>query len=591
MPLLAFILALGSLWTPDSGPPPEMPDSLVFEEIVAVEGKVLRSPDFAVASGHALASDAGAQVLARGGSAADAALAVQAMLALVEPEGSGPGGGCFILYYEAATGKVTAIDGREELPAAARPDMFLDEKGQPLEDIFSGGLPVGVPGTVAAMDELHRRFGRLPRNELFVAAQETARTGFPVGPDLAFELELQADRLRRFPATRKIYFHEDGRPYALGDTLRNPDYAEFLRMWGSGLQFYHALASELEKAVKRAPFRPGHLNAQDVRNYRPVEREVIWGDYRGWRLATMPPPTSGGITLLEILEILETREPLAGDVFHDDSILVEHLDRLARASRVAFADRGAYLGDPDWSPDIHMPGLLDPDFIAERAKAAFDPEGDLTLRAEAGQLGGHTTHFSIADAEGNLLSCTTTIEQLFGSGMVLPHFGFLLNNQLSDFNWFPSDPPAPNDADPSRRELIRNLRHPVTPAGKRPRSSMCPVILFDPDGYPLALGSPGGSRIIGTVASVVTALVDLDLSLEEAVAFPRLHCRNSPVDLESRGWNRAALADSLRARGWPVAPAYRWPLYQGDVNAVRVHPFGVKEAVSDPRRDGQPAGG
>jgi len=591
MTLLAAIFALGSLWTADSAPPAEFPDSLIFPEIVAVEGKVLRTPDFSVASGHPLASDAGARILARGGTAADAALAVQAMLALVEPEGSGPGGGCFILYYEAASGKVTAIDGREELPAAARPDMFLDEKGQPLDDIFSGGLPVGVPGTIAAMDELHRRFGRLRKGELFDDTYETANTGFPVGPDLALELELQADRLRRFPSTRKIYFHEDGSPYALGDTLRNPDYAKFVRMWGGHIQFYHALAPELEKAVAKAPFRPGYLSAEDVRGYRAIEREVIYGDYRGWRLAVMPPPTSGGITLLEILGILETREAANGNVFEDDSVLVDYLDGIARASRVAFADRGAYLGDPDWSPDIHMQGLLDPDFIAERARVAFDPEVELTVTESPGELGGQTTHFSIVDGDGNMVSCTTTIEQLFGSGMVLPHFGFLLNNQLSDFNWMPSKPPAANDVDPGRRRVEKYPTGPKALAGKRPRSSMCPVIMFDPQGRPLALGSPGGSRIIGTVAGVVTALVDLNLSLEEAVAFPRIHCRNSPVDLESRGWNRSALAESLSARGWPVFPPSRWPLYQGDVNAVRVLNFNVKEGVSDPRRDGGPSGG
>ncbi|MBC8368333.1 gamma-glutamyltransferase [bacterium] len=591
MPLLATLFALGSLWTAESALPAEFPDSLIFPEIVAVEGKVLRTPDFSVASGHPLASDAGARILARGGTAADAALAVQAMLALVEPEGSGPGGGCFILYYEAATGKVTAIDGREELPAAARPDMFLDENGQPLDDIFSGGLPVGVPGTIAAMDDLHRRFGRLRKGELFDDSYELANKGFPVGPDLALELEQQADRLRRFPSTRKIYFHKDGSPYALGDTLRNPDYAKFVRMWGGHIQFYHALAPELEKAVSKAAFRPGYLTADDVRGYRALEREVIYGDYRGWRLAVMPPPTSGGITLLEILGILETRAPVEDDVFEDDGALVDYLDGIARASRVAFADRGAYLGDPDWSPDIHMQGLLDPDFIIERARVAFDPEADLTVEESQGKLGGHTTHFSIVDSDGNVVSCTTTIEQLFGSGMVLPHFGFLLNNQLSDFNWMPSDPPAPNDVDPERRMVKKAARTPRQPAGKRPRSSMCPVIMFDPEGRPLALGSPGGSRIIGTVAGVVTALVDLDLSLEEAVAFPRIHCRNSPVDLESRGWNRAALAESLSARGWPVYPPSRWPLYQGDVNAIRVLNFNVKEGVSDPRRDGAPAGG
>ena len=591
MPLLATLFAMGSLWTADAAPPAEFPDSLIFPEIVAVEGKVLRTPDFSVASGHPLASDAGARILARGGTAADAALAVQAMLALVEPEGSGPGGGCFILYYEATTGKVTAIDGREEVPAAARPDMFLDENGQRLDDIFSGGLPVGVPGTIAAMDELHRRFGRLRKGELFDDTCKTANKGFPVGADLALELERQAHRLRRFPSTRKIYFHEDGSPYALGDTLRNPDYAKFVRMWGGHIQFYHALAPELEKAVSRAPFRPGYLSADDVRGYRAIEREVIYGDYRGWRLAVMPPPTSGGITLLEILGILETKASVEGNVFEDDSALVDYLEGIARASRVAFADRGAYLGDPDWSPDIHMQGLLDPDFIAERARVAFDPEVELTVTESPGELGGQTTHFSIVDGDGNMVSCTTTIEQLFGSGMVLPHFGFLLNNQLSDFNWMPSDPPAPNDVDPERRMVQMGSRKPKRQAGKRPRSSMCPVIMFDPEGRPLALGSPGGSRIIGTVAGVVTALVDLDLSLEEAVAFPRIHCRNSPVDLESRTWNRAALAESLSARGWPVAPPARWPLYQGDVNAVRVLNFKVKEGVSDPRRDGGPAGG
>ena len=589
MTLAAIVLA-ASILGAEAAPPADLPYQ---PWRLPRQREALIAPHFAVAAAHPRASAAGADILRAGGSAADAALAVQAMLALVEPEGSGPGGGCFILFHDAATGRLTALDGREEIPAGARPDMFLTESGEIVEDPFSGGLPVGVPGTLAAMCELHRRHGRLPLEIVLAPALEAAEEGVPVSRDLAWELRRKREKLIRFPATAALYY-PDGEPLREGELLRNPGYARFLRRWRddpSGRFLYEGeIAAAIARTVREAPFQPGFLVEEDLAAYRVLEREPVFGDYRGWKIGAMPPPTSGGITLLEMLGILDRLEPLPADPF-DDAVLIEHLDRLARASRLAYADRGAYLGDPDASPRLDMRALLDPSFLDRRTEQLHAPGDTLGLPAAPAPLDGHTTHFSIVDGQGNMIACTTTIEQLMGSGMVVEGWGFLLNNQLSDFNWLPSDPPAPNDARPERVERVHVLGE-APAGGKRPRSSMCPVILYDPAGRPrYALGSPGGSRIIGTVACVVTGLLDFDLDLQAAVSLPRLHSRGGPLDLETGGWNRAALAGSLSARGWPARPLDRWPTLQGDVQAVGILPDGRRQGAGDPRHDGLPAGG
>lgn len=590
--MLAHALALAAaIWSGGNMAPADLEAS---REIPSQDKQAALAAQAMVASAHGLASEAGAAILAAGGNFADAAVAVQAALAVVEPESSGPGGGCFILFHDMATDSLYAIDGREELPMGAWPGMFLDEAGEPLPHVMTGGRPVGVPGTLAAMSRLHADFGSLPLARCLAPAIELAERGFPVPPDMARAIRSESERLQRFAASRSLYFHADGRPFAEGERFRNPDLAKTLRLWAEDRDadfFYRGeLAKTLARTVGNNDFRSGRLREADLANYRAVYREPILGSYREHRLAVFPPPTSGGITLLEILGLLATQAPLQGSL-DDDSLLIEHLDRLARASRIAFADRDAYLGDQDWCPNTPMRALCSPAWVAERSRVAFDPEAALTLSADAGELERHTSHFSIVDARGSLLACTTTIETTFGSAQVLPGYGFPLNNELTDFNWQSSDPPAPNDVEGGRRVRAGALDAPKSQGGKRPRSSMCPVIVYDEAGKPmLALGSPGGSRIIGTVAGTLLCLLDFDMDLQAALDFPRLHCRNQPVEIETFGWNREAVAGAMAARGWEIAPLSRYPLLQGDVNAVRVLPDGRREGASDPRHDGGAVG-
>jgi len=594
---LAPLAMAGALWTGGLAPPAPTDSLPVTRALPDTAARVATAPRWMVASAHPLASLAGARILAAGGSAADAGVAVQAALSVVEPESSGPGGGCFILYHDAPRDTLWAIDGREELPAWNRADMFM-EAGRIVPEPYTGGAAVGVPGTVDAMSRLHALAGRLPLREVLAPAVAIADTGFAVGPDLARASRDNAFRLRRYPASRALYLRDDGSPLAEGDRLRNCDLADFFRHWAdepTGRFFYQGdLAWAITAAVGGDKFRKGRMMQADLGNYHAPLREPVVGSYRGRRIVAFPPPTSGGITLLEILGILETR-PAPPDPRGGDAALLAFLDGLARASRVAYADRDRYLGDPDWSPDVPMRGLLDPAFVAQQARAAFDPAAPLDSLAAAGDPPAHTTHFCVVDAEGSVLSCTSTIETVFGSAMVLPGWGFVLNNELTDFNLVPAageDYPRPNDIQGGRRIRATALDGRVPPGGKRPRSSMCPVIVYGDDGRPeLALGSPGGARIIGTVAGTLLLLLDHDFTLAEALAFPRLHCRNRPLEIETWGWNRGVLADSLGARGWPVAPLTSWPLLQGDVQALRILPDGRRRGASDPRHDGAPRGG
>ena len=593
--MLALLLA-ATIWSGVNVPPPSMPDSLISREIPTGRKPLVTGARYMVASAHPLASKAARDILFEGGSPADAAVCLQAMLAVIEPENSGPGGGCFILYHDPDSNQLYAIDGREELPGGGSPRMFLDGRGEVLPEVLSGGLPVGVPGTIAAMSKLHENFGKLPMFRLLEPAIALAEEGAPVSPDLARSIRSQESRLRRFPASRALYFHPDGRPLEEGDFLVNRDLANFLRLWAddpSGRFFYDGpVAEAIVRTVTDNSFRAGTMNLDDLANSQAVFREPLYGEYRGYTIGVMPPPTSGGATLLEILGIMAMRPP-AGKDLREPGVLIEHLDTLARASRVAFADRNAYLGDPDFNREIPTFVLYDQAFIDERAMMAFSADNSQEFPAHEGSLEGyHTTHFSIVGKYDGMLSCTSTIEYTFGSAMVVPGYGFPLNNELTDFNLVPSDPPLPNDIESGRRPRATALDDEAGQGGKRPRSSMCPVIVYDAEGAPfMALGSPGGSRIIGTVASVLINRLDYGLDIEHAVSFPRMHCRNQPIELETFGWSREVVADSLRARGWAIEPLQAFPLLQGDVNAVEIDEYYNRRGGTDPRHDSGLSGG
>jgi gamma-glutamyltranspeptidase / glutathione hydrolase len=499
---------------------------------------------FLVAAAHPLAAEAGAEVLKRGGSAVDAAIAVQAMLGLVEPESSGIGGGAFMLHWSAAEKRLRSYDGRETAPAAAKPDRFMKE-GKPLAflDAAVGGQSVGVPGVLRMLELAHQRHGKLPWPDLFAAAIRVAYDGFEPAPKLRAALERER-HLRDDPAARWIYYS--------GGRIINREYAETLRAiarGGAGVFYEGDIARDIVLTV-RAHAKPGDLTEDDLRNYRALEREPVCGPYRDRRVCSMGPPSSGGIAVLQILGILErtgfARAP-------PESAAALHL--FAEAGKLAYADRARYLGDPAFVP-VPTQKLLSSAYLDKRAKLVSDramplaPPGD----AESG-----TSHFSIVDARGDIVSMTTTIEDAFGSRVMVR--GFLLNNQLTDFDFVPGGANA------------------VAP-GKRPRSSMAPAVVFQKDEPVLALGSPGGSMIINYVAKALVGTLDWRLDLQAAFELPNFGSRNGPTLME-QNTRLGARGRELQALGHQVESI---PLQSGLHGIERV-PQGWRGGA-DPRRDG-----
>lgn len=580
-------------------------DGLVPTEVPGV--RTLSGPTIArqgmVAAAHPLAAKAGVDILRAGGSAIDALLATQMVLNVVEPQHSGIGGGCFILYFDARRGQTFCIDGREETPRGAQRRDFLNDHGHVRDEPMTGGIAVGVPGTVAALWLAHERWGKLSADRVLAPAIRAAEQGIGITPHLRLAIQENAERLKLFPASRRLFFHRDGSIPEIGEVWKQPELAATLRQLAAGgaKAFYEGpIAADLVRAVQSAPYQPGHLAAEDLQGYRAVFREPVRFTYRGHELVSMPPPSSGGITLARMLGILEQTSLAAAQPGS-----VEEIDWLARAGAAAFADRNAYLGDADWSPQLSMRALLDPQSIRDRARVALAPRIQLPLApaplgpsgnpatgSPAGGAGksGHTTHISIVDGERNLVACTSTIENGMGSAIVVPGRGFLLNNELTDFDLALES--GPNAIDPTRRPRATALADRDPPAGKRPRSSMTPALVFR-DGRPvLTVGSPGGSYIIGVVAQVLVNVLDHGMDMQQALAAPRVSSQNEPLVLETRYANRPALVTSLKSRGWPV----RLPA-AGDEHAtigiaqgIRLRTDGTLEGGTDPRGEGAARG-
>lgn len=513
------------------------------EETHAItERRAVVADHYMVATAHPLATEAGLSVLRAGGTAADAAVAVQAILGLVEPQSSGLGGGAFALYWDARAGRLTTYDARETAPAAATPDYWLKPDGTPMGflEAVVGGRSVGVPGTPALMDRLHADHGRLDWAGLLEPARLTAVEGFTVTPRLSASVMRAADYgLARFPATRD-YFFPGGVPIQTGTTLRNPAYAETLAAMQAerSVPFYTGRIAQAIVEAVTAPGRGGIMDREDLAPYTVRLRAPVCIGYRGLDVCGMGPPSSGGLTVGQILGQLD-----GFDLGSAPGAGAYHL--LAEASKRAFADRGMYMADADFAA---MPeGLLDRNYLASRA-AGIDParagpkaapgeppwkEG----RAYAPQVqaeGHGTSHFVIVDGEGSVISMTTTIEAGFGSRLMVG--GFLLNNELTDFSFRPMRDGLP----------VANR----VEGGKRPRSSMAPTIVFR-DGKPvIATGSPGGSRIIGYVARTLIALIDWGLDPQAAADLPHVVNRNGATDVEE-GAN-PALVEGLRALGHEV---------------------------------------
>ena len=495
-----------------------------------------------VAAANPLAVEAGLEILRAGGSAADAAIAVQLVLNLVEPQSSGIGGGGFALHWQAATGRLKTYDGRETAPAAARPDRFLDD-GQPLQpaDAIFSGLSVGVPGTLRLLEALHKEHGRLPWAQLFAPAIRLAEAGFHVSPRL--NLLLRWYGAQNFsPRARAYFFDRGGSAWAEGSLLRNPELAATLRTVaekGAGAFYEGAIAQAIVEAVRQAPSRPGDLALEDLAGYRVKEREPVCFAYRRNRVCGMGPPSAGGVAVGQILKLVEGFDLGQGPA---DALNTRALHLIAEAQRLAFADHQQYVGDPDF---VAVPaGLLDAAYIGARRRL-IDP---LTAMQKASpgtppQLGklpgadetveqGGTTHFSIVDGDGNIVSMTSTVESGFGSRLWAA--GFLLNNELTDF--------APRPADAAGRPLANA----VAP-GKRPRSSMAPTVVLDEQGRPwAALGSVGGPRIILYVVKTLVALIDWKLDAQEAVSLMNFSGRAGTFEIEIG--HRSALWHALRMR-------------------------------------------
>ncbi len=529
-----------------------------------------------VVAAHPLAARAGADALAAGGSAVDAAIATQLVLNLVEPQSSGIGGGAFLLHREGGSGGIVAYDGRETAPAAARPDLFLDERGEPLAfmDAVVGGRSVGTPGLVRLLAHVHEKHGRLPWADLFAPAIRLAEEGFPVGERLA-ALVAGDERLRRQEEARD-YFFPGGEPIRAGDRLVNPAFAETLRAIAEGGPdaFYRGeIAADIVAAVRGFSGNPGLLTEADLASYEVVEREPVCAWFRVYQVCGMGAPSSGALTVGQILGLLdhfdlESLDPLGVDATH----------LFAEASRLAFADRALYIADPDF---VRVPGpgaLLDDAYLTFRAQlidraraaekvSAGNPPWRDTMRLapdESLELPS-TSHISIVDRDGNIVSMTTTIQSGFGSRLVVR--GFLLNNELTDFSFRPEADGLP----------VANRVEP----GKRPRSSMAPTIVLDEADAPvLVVGSPGGARIIPYVARTILGVLVWGMDVQDAVNMPHVTNLGGGTDLEA-GTGAADLASALEERGHRVAVR---DLNSG-IHAIAVAPPGFVAGI-DPRREG-----
>ncbi len=531
---------------------------------------------YMVVAAHPLAVDAGIQMLRRGGSAVDAAIATQLVLNLVEPQSSGIGGGAFLLHWSVRDARVAAYDGRESAPLAARSDRFLDAAGRPIafREAAASGRSVGVPGVLRMLELAHRRHGKLPWRALFAPAIRAAEKGFALSPRL-FVLLSASRKLREDPAARALYFGAAGEPLPIGTRLVNAEFAASLRAiaeQGADAFYFGAIAEDIVAAV-RAHRRAGDLSLVDLARYRAEAREAVCAPHRTGRgvysVCGMPPPSSGGIGVLQILGVLEQ---LGFQRLPANSLDALHL--FAEAGRLAYADRSRYIADPDF---VSQPveGLLDSGYLAERAKLI----GERSMRrAEPGmpraapvlssapEAPGHgTTHLVAVDARGNAVSMTSSIENAFGSGILVR--GFFLNNQLTDFSFLPEVGGVP----------VANRVEP----GKRPRSAMSPTLVFDPAGrLHIALGSPGGASIINLVAKTLVATLDWGLDIQAAIAAPNFGSRNGPTEIES-GSAYEAHAVGLRERGHDI----RFVEQPSGVHGIE-RAAGLWRGGADPRREG-----
>jgi gamma-glutamyltranspeptidase/glutathione hydrolase len=532
-----------------------------------------------IAAANPQAVEAGLEMLRAGGSVADAAVAVQLVLNLVEPQSSGLGGGAFILHWDSVSRSLKGYDGRETAPSAAAPDRFLVE-GRPrkFDDAVFGGLSVGVPGTLRALEAVHKRHGRLPWARLFGPAIRLAADGFRVSPRLHLLLRWQG-AAGFSPAARAYFFDQTGSAWPTGYLLKNPQFATTLRaiaQGGADALYKGPIAEAIAAAVRSAPNHQGDVTTADLAAYSAKERDPVCIGYRRYRVCGMGPPSSGGLAVAQVLKLIEPLDVGEGPAA---AMSARALHLIAEAEKLAFADRDAYIGDPDFVPA--PAGLLNAGYLESR-RALINPEAAM-VRPNAGappQAASNTygddetveapgtSHFSIVDGDGNVLAMTTTIEAGFGSRLWAA--GFLLNNELTDFSFRPVDGKG------------RPLANAVAP-GKRPRSSMAPTIVFDEQGKPWAvLGSPGGSRIILYVVKSLVALIDWQLDAQEATALMNFGSRGGPFEIEID--HASAIWHALKVK--PYGHRVSADLLTSGTHAIVIRKDGTLEGGADPRREG-----
>ena len=600
-PRLLLCAALALAFAPASAAPPAKPAeksaAYVVDQPISPEGASgyeekpgWATRHFAVAAANPLATDAGYQMLKAGGSAVDAAIAVQLVLTLVEPQSSGVGGGAFIVHSDGR--RIETYDGRETAPAAADEKLFLRPDGKPMafSEAVVGGRSVGVPGALRVLEMAHKEHGKLPWAKLFEPAIKLAEQGFAVSH--RFKTLLAGEHhLKTNPAAAKYFYAADGQPWPVGHRLKNPEFAATLRkLAAEGAAALHQgeIAQDIVDAVRKHPVNPGRMTLADLANYTAVKREALCFDYavsaKAYTLCGMPPPGSGTLAIGQILGILANTQAAALPLGKNGIPGPDFLHLYTEASRLAYADRAQYVADPAFTsaPAGNWLSLLEPSYLAGRAGSISDasmkkakpgvPPGIKTAYApmpEQEEYG--TSHISIVDGAGNALAMTTTIESVFGSRLFVR--GFLLNNQLTDFSFTPRDDegkPVANRVEP----------------GKRPRSSMSPLLVSDKASGKVVItgGSPGGALIIHYTAKTLYGMLHWGLNAQQAINLPNMASLNGPSLLEEKRFPRSTL-DALKARGHEVKEV-SLPSGLHVIERTRDGWFGG----ADPRREGDVKG-
>jgi len=617
LPALCIFLSACDANKNEPAPGETLAETLAEEPAPIKRAAPISTGRWFISAANPLAVEAGADILRRGGSAVDAAIATQAVLGLVEPQSSGLGGGAFMVYFDPEKAILETFDGRETAPASATPDRFLTDDGEPMgfRDAVIGGLSVGVPGAVRMLEMAHTEYGILPWAEPWQGAANLAEDGFNVSPRLYGLLD-RFYFLKQSPAAAAYFYDPDGNPHPEGYLLKNPAYAQTVRTIANGGAdaFYTGPIAEAIVAAVNNPKRrvtvnrgeaatpkdnpstedrledltPGGMTLADLANYRALKRTPVCGEYRRYEVCSMAPPSSGGVTLLQILMLLERF-----DVAGAGAGSVEAVHLILEASRLAYADRAQFLADQDQTAaaggltqEALVAGLLNPPYITARS-ALIDPQmaaqevvagepAQYTVENSAGQWNGYapgdspeppsTSHFTIIDGAGRVVSMTTTVESVFGSNQMAA--GMILNNQLTDFSFSPTRDGVP----------VAN----AVAGGKRPRSSMSPVIIFDPDGNLWsAVGSPGGPAIIGFVVKTVLALIDWEMEMQAAIDLPHVVIPRGKAFLEEGGFDAQIIA-ALEARGHEITTR---SLTSG-LHGFKVNADGTLDGGADPRREG-----